>query len=298
MSGLADYMAKAQLDWMGGRATMPATAGNRFLALFTTAPTKDDGTGGTEVTGGSYARVQIAGAVTAAGTISNASSTITMPNVSGSPWVVNGMNVFDLTNAYANGQIGTISTWVTTTLTLTGNASNNGTGGTDSLQFSIFPAATGVAGNEPGVTSPALVANSNAIVTFAQASANWGTVVAWGIYDSLAGGNLIIWDYLGNNKWLPFSCTSASPGVLTSPAHGYTNADSVVVTSKYGGTLPTTGGSWSGLLTVANVTTDTFTAGVNTTGTGNGLVRKVVSQSIPAGVTASFAAGSFTLTSA
>jgi hypothetical protein len=69
--------------------------------------------------------------------------------------------------------------------------------------------------------------------------------------------------------------------VLTSTAHGYANSDPVVVTAKDGGTLPTTGGSWSGVLTVAGVTTDTFTAGVNTTGTGDGLVRKIVQQSIP-----------------
>ncbi len=65
----------------------------------------------------------------------------------------------------------------------------------------------------------------------------------------------------------------------------------MVVTVEYGGTLPATGGSWGGLLTVANVTTDTFTAGVNSTGTGDGQVRKVIQQVINSGVQASFAGG-------
>ena len=63
MPGFSDYLAQATLDFQSGRAPMPAI-GNRFLALFTAAPTADAGTGGTEVSGGSYARVQVAGAVT------------------------------------------------------------------------------------------------------------------------------------------------------------------------------------------------------------------------------------------
>jgi hypothetical protein len=116
--------------------------------------------------------------------------------------------------------------------------------------------------------------------------------------DASAGGNLIFSAYLGNFSWQPFSCTTASPGVLTVPAHGFANGDTVVVSAEFGGTLPATAGSWSGLLTVANVTTDTFTLGVNTTGTGNGMVRKVAAQSVAAGVTPTFAAGSLILTQA
>jgi hypothetical protein len=84
--------------------------------------------------------------------------------------------------------------------------------------------------------------------------------------------------------------------VLTSPAHGYANGNSVVVTSKFGGVLPTTGGSWAGPLTVAGVTTDTFTAGVNTTGTGDGLVREITQQPIAGNVTASFSTSALTVT--
>ena len=144
--------------------------------------------------------------------------------------------------------------------------------------------------NAASGAAPCTVSNANAL-TFPVPSADWGTIVAFGVFDASTSGNLLWWDYLGAYSWLPFTCTSATPGVLTSPAHGYSNGDSVVVTAEYGGTLPTTGGSWSGLLTVANSATDTFTAGVNTTGTGDGLVRKVVPQVVSSGVAASFAGG-------
>ena len=277
------------LQYTAGQGAMPALP-SLFLALFTAAPTSDAGTGGTEVSGGSYARVQVAGTLTANGTISTGSSSITM-NVSNPGWVVAGMNVYDTTN---NKQIGTVLTYSGTALTLTANASNNGSGSTDVLSFSAFAPPTASSGNEPG-TTPGTIVNTNATITFVQASASWGTVLAWAIYDAVTSGNMIFWDYLGNFSWRPFTGTSASPSVLTAPAHGYANSDVVVVTSKYQGTLPATGGSWSGTLTVANVSTDTFTAGVNTTGTGSGQVRKITQQSIPQNVTASFSTSQLTI---
>lgn len=207
MVGFTNYSADNTLDYHTGEASMPATP-TVYIALFTAVGT-DAGTGFTEVTGGSYARV-------------------------------------------------------------TTSAGN-------------WNAASG--------TSPSTISNS-ATLTFATATASWGTVIAVGGYDALTSGNLLWWDYLGNYSWNPFTCTNASPGVLTAPAHGYSNGDSVVVTAEYGGTLPTTGGSWSGLLTVGGVTTDTFTAGVNTTSTGSGQVRKVLSQAVSSGVQVSFAGGS------
>lgn len=292
MAGLSDYSAQALLNWQSGESTFPIV-GSRFLALFTTAPTSDAGTGGTEVSGGSYARIQVAGEITAAGAISTASSTITMPNVSGFPWVVAGMNVYSIT---AGEQIGRVLSWTGTTLTLTANASNNGSGSTDSLAFSAFPAALASSGTEPIVT-PASTANA-AVITFAAATANWGTVTSFGIYDALTSGNFISWDYLGAFKWSPFTCSLASPGVLTCTDQSFSNGQSAAVTSKFGGTLPTTGGSWAGVLTVAGVSGSTFNLGVNTTGTGDGSVRQVTQQSIPSGVTASFAASQLTITSA
>ena len=142
-----------------------------------------------------------------------------------------------------------------------------------------------------------LVQNGS-IVTFPQATASWGTAVAFGLFDAATSVNCLAWDWLGNFKWIPFSCTNASPGVLTVVAHGYTNGDPVVVSAKYGGVLPTTAGSWAGALTVASTTTDTFTAGVNTTSTGDGLVRKILQQPIAINVTASFAAATLVISNA
>lgn len=298
MPGLPDYNAQNVLNWATGQQPYPAI-GSRFLALFTAAPTNDAGTGGTEVSGGAYARQQVAGAITAAGAISTGSATITMPNVSGSPWVVAGMNVYDLTNSK---QIGTVLSWVGTTLTLTGTATNNGSGSTDSLQFSAWPAASASSGSEPAVT--AANATNGAIIAFPQATANWNTVVAWAIYDASTSGNMLFWDYLGNFSWLAASISSASPGVFSTHAHGYAVNDNVVVSAKVGGTVPSFSQSnFTGILAVAHSATDTFdvtnaATAVNTSSSGDLLVRKVASQSIPANVAASFAASNFTLSAA
>jgi hypothetical protein len=295
-AGQSDYLAEATANFTTGQQPYP-TSTSRFLALFTTAPTSDAGTGGTEVSGGSYARVQIAGQLTANAAWTTSSTTITL-NATAPAWLTalgtngSGVNVFD-NNTSILTNIGTVSSVSGTTVTLTASASHASNGSTDTLMFSAFPGASASSGTEPTVT-PVNVTNG-ASITFPAATANWGTVVAFAIYDASSSGNMLMWDYIGNYNWLPFTCTSASPGVITVHAHGYNNNDSVVVTSKFGGTLPSTGGSWSGILTVANSSTDTFTAGVNTTSTGDGMVRKVIQQSIPSGVTASFAASTLTL---
>jgi hypothetical protein len=207
MSGLTDYEAQNLLNYVVGKTAMPATP-TVSVALFTAVGT-DAGTGFTEVTGGSYARVTTAG-----------------------------------------------GTW-----------------------------------NAASGSHPSLISNSTAI-TFPTATASWGTVVAFGLYDAASAGNLLAWDYLGNFQWLQFSGNSASPCVLTAPAHGYATNDTVVVNTEYGGeNLPATAGSWTGLLTVTLITADTFSAGVNSTGTGGGSVRKVTQQSVPSGVQVSFAGG-------
>lgn len=202
MTGMTDYLGRKILDEIVGKTNfaLPTV----YIGLFTTAP-DDTGAGGTEVSGGSYARVD------------------------------------------------STSTW---------NAA---------------------AGSAPCSTS------NSGNITFPAATADWGTVVAFGGFDASTSGNLLWFDYLGAYSWLPFTGTLASPCVLTVPAHGYSNGDQVVVTAEYGGTLPT--GTWTGLLTIANVTTNTFTAGVNASAAGNGMVRKVAPLVISNGTTASFAGG-------
>ena len=108
----------------------------------------------------------------------------------------------------------------------------------------------------------------------------------------------MFFDYLGAYKWSPFTCTLASPGVLTCTDQTFVNGQFAAVTAKFGGTLPATGGSWAGILTVAGVSGATFNLGVNTTGTGDGSVRQVIQQVVPINNVVTFSAGQLTLTSA
>jgi hypothetical protein len=150
-------------------------------------------------------------------------------------------------------------------------------------------------------SAPSLITNANPLV-FPTASAAWGTVIGFGLYDAATGGNLNAWDYFGNFPWLPTTITAAAPAVFTQHAHNYVaGTDNVVFSTEYGGVAPAiSAGSLAGLLAVATApTVDTFTVtGVSTSGSGEGMVRKVVSQVIPSGVQPSFAAGSLTIFSA
>ena len=109
----SDYLENKVLDHVLGGAdyTRPATV---YVALYTVAPT--DAGGGTECTGGSYARK-------------------------------------DVTNNVTN-----------------------------------FPAASSGA-------------KSNGVeIAFVQATASWGTVVAFGIFDAVTAGNLLYWATVTTNK--------------------------------------------------------------------------------------------------
>jgi hypothetical protein len=294
MSGLSDYSARNLMNYLTGQVAMPPLPAI-YLALFTAAPANDAGTGGTEVSGGSYARVQVAGAAATNG--ATASGNATLHFAATPPWIVPGMSIYDAT---ASGVIAANTTVVSvtgTTVVMSNNTGGAGIGNGDGMVFSAFAPASASSGAEPA-TAPGSVGNGNATITFAQATANWGTVASFGLYDAASGGNLLWWDYLGNYKWLPFTCSSASPGVLNSPASNFATATSVVVSTKAGGTLPATSGSWSGVLTATNISADTFSVGVNTSSTGDGLVRQVTQQSIPQNVIASFAASALTLTMA
>ena len=123
MANLTDYAENKMIDHLFRAATFtkPTTL---YIALFTAAPT--DAGGGTEVTGGSYAR--------------------------------QALNPSD-TNWYAT-QGGT-------------TGASSGTGGATS--------------NVPEIAFP-------------QASANWGTVVAAAIMESVSGGNMLLWGNLTASK--------------------------------------------------------------------------------------------------
>jgi hypothetical protein len=120
----SDFLELELLDHVFGNAAYTAP-GTLHIGLFTAAPS--DTGGGTEVSGGSYARVAV-----------------------------------------------------------TNNATN-------------FPAASGGA-----------KANGT-VVTFPTASASWGTVVAFGVFDASSGGNLIAWATLTTNKTVGSGDTISFP---------------------------------------------------------------------------------------
>lgn len=287
MSGLSDYSAKFELAAVTGQNGSLATT--VFLALMTAVDT-DAGTGGTEVTGGSYARVQVAGQL--ACTAVTASTTITLSStapswlVAGNPGLGNGAGATVWTTAGVF--IGTVSSISGTTLTLTGTAAATGA---TTICISAFA--------QPSGSAPVTI-NNGAVITFPQATASWGNVDAFELRDAVTSGNLLVLDYLGAFSWLPCTVSSASPGVITAHAHGYSNGDTFVFSVEYGGTAPTfSAGNYTGNQTVAGSATDTFNVtGVNTSATGNGAVRKVLVQNIAINVTASFAASTFSVSAA
>jgi hypothetical protein len=303
MAGLSDYATLASANYWTGGLVMPALPAGEWLGLCTTAPTSDTGSlgtnGATEVSGGSYARAQVSGTVTT-NAVSTSSATLNFASVPA--WLTTvtngvaaavGMYVRSITtpaNIPANTTVVSVTgTTVVISTTVTVSSS-------EAIRFSAYAQAVASSGTEP-VTTPASIANTNCVIPFPQATASWGTANSWFLADSASGNtNIIWWDYLGNYKWLPFTGTLASPSVLTVPAHGFANGDSVVVTQKFGGVLPQAG-SFAGVLTVAGQTTDTFNVGVNAaTASGGGSIRKVIPQPIAINVTASFAATAMTLT--
>jgi hypothetical protein len=282
MTGMSDYSATRLLNYLTGQVVEPALP-SVWMALMTT-PNNDAGAGGTEVSGGAYARVQVAGQLAAS---SAATTVITFGAVPS--YVVAGMSVNDVTtpaNVPANTTVVSVTA---TTVTCNNTVSSVGT---DTIRFSAFTPSTG--------SAPSTITNGSAI-TFAQATLSWGTVVAFELRDAVTTGNLLLWDFLGNFPWLPFENPTGS-NLLTVKANGYASNDPIVFTAEYGGTLPTMStGTFTGYTVnfVATPATDTInvdtTSGPATpivlTSSGSGMVRKIVQQSIPSGVTASFAAG-------
>lgn len=156
--------------------------------------------------------------------------------------------------------------------------------------------------NAASGTTPSSISNSTTLA-FVTATADWGVIVAFGLYDAPTAGNLLCWDYIGNYPWRPGVVSAASPGVFTLPNHGFLASDTVLWTTEHGGNNPTFSQSnFTGTLTVNSPTTDTFTVtnggtAVNTSLSGNGMIRKYVPQAIVNGASATFPPLSFTIIS-
>lgn len=298
MSGLSDYTAKNLLNWLTGGVAQPSLP-SVWLALFTAVGT-DAGSGFTEVSGGSYARVQVAGTQATNGT--TASGNPTLHFASTPSWIVAGMEIYNSTTPSSISAATTVLSVTGTTVTMSANAAGAGVGSGDTIIFTAFSTATG--------TGPSTITNNSAI-TLPASTANWGTVIAFGLYDASSSGNLLLWDFLGNYPWIPFESTNVGSGngpVFSVKANAYSNTDPVVLTAEYGGTLPTlTAGTITAYTPnfVANQATDSLTlqqtsggSAITSSSTGSGMMRKITQQSIPSGITASFAASALTATAA
>lgn len=97
--------------------------------------------------------------------------------------------------------------------------------------------------NQDGMTSPfwnshtAGTFDNNGDVTFAQATANWGTIVSWAIMDAAAAGNQLFHGLLGSS---PSPCVGLNTGdIFHARAHGFSNDQKVVFETIEGYTLPT-----------------------------------------------------------
>lgn len=92
MAGLSDYLELELLDHILGVGSY--TAPTPYLALFTAAPS--DAGGGTEVSGGSYARVNISSSFSAAASGASANtSPITFPTATASWGTVTHVGIYD-----------------------------------------------------------------------------------------------------------------------------------------------------------------------------------------------------------
>lgn len=105
MAGASQYLENALLNWLKG-TTFPATLANTYVALYTTNPSDDAGTGAVEVSGNSYARVAIAssgwaalsGAPSAPDQTSN-SGTVTFATPTGNWGTITGVGIYDASSA-------------------------------------------------------------------------------------------------------------------------------------------------------------------------------------------------------
>jgi hypothetical protein len=145
-----------------------------------------------------------------------------------------------------------------------------------------------------------------AAITFAACGATGATLTHWGVGLASSGaGTLLGWGPLGPTAGpdVPFTCTSASPGVLNLEGYTPTTSDQVMVQQLPGSEGLPTGmtegtiyyvGTQSGI-TCTLSTTAANANPVNTSSVGAGLITKVSPLVVSSGITPSFAASAFSL---
>jgi hypothetical protein len=246
MSALSDYLENKLLDHLlGGGDYSPA--GTLYVALYTAAPS--DSGGGTEVSGGSYARTAVTNNTTnfpsaSSGSKSNANA-ITFPTATGSWGTVTHFGILDASsggNLLAWGALSGGSIAPTTgdtvsfdagalVLSLAGAFGSSVRNGLLDLAFgavsysrpstvyaALFTAPpsasgggtevsggsyarTGITNNTTNFPSASGGAKSNGTqITFPTATAAWGTITDAALFDSLSGGNLLLFATLSASR--------------------------------------------------------------------------------------------------
>lgn len=294
MTGLSNYSALNLLNYITGISGMPALPASQYLALLA-AVGDDSGAGLVEPpSGNGYNRVQIAGNLLTTSLTASGSAVL---NITGVPaWIKVGMLVSDFTSPSSIPAGSFILSKATNSITLSNVVPGVASG--DSIRATSF--GIEVSGD---ISHPFSITNG-ASIPFPQATGTgYGTVPAFAIYDAsgIGAGNLLTWDFFGLYDWEPFfsaSGISASGAVFQQVAHGFSAGVGVIVSSEFGGTLPTvTQGVLSGyaLNYAANVTPDAYTLSsspsapnsgnaVWASNTGNGQARRVDPINIPGGV--------------
>lgn len=164
------------------------------------------------------------------------------------------------------------------------------TGGSYARQSSSF-----------GTQSPTGSISSTGAITFPTATADWGTVIAFGVFDADTTGNLLYWGYLGATP-VNFT-TSGSSDEFLAPAHGYSNDDDVRFEPTPGGSLPS-GISAVTTYYVVSASVDTYMAAATQAGVpidvgaGSGVGVSLTPRTIQTDDTAEFADGAITVTEA
>lgn len=135
---------------------------------------------------------------------------------------------------------------------------------------------------------------NNGAITFTQATANWGTVIGFGVFDAVSAGNLLYWGFLGNTP-INFA-TSGSSDTGFAPAHGMADDDDVRVEATPGGSLPS-GLSAGTTYFIVSSSVDTVEFAASQAGAtidigaGSGVVIPLVTRTIQTDDTAEFADG-------
>jgi hypothetical protein len=189
MSQISDYWENAVQDYTFRRVAMPVHTA-LFVELYTATPS--DSGGGTAVTGGSYARAQVL-ATTAPGDWATATDLITetahsyrdgtgpvrVRNEGGAlPTGISGSTDYYIRVSDANT--------IFLALTPSGAAVDFTTQGTGTHFIEHMLPCTATGG----------LCENRGTIDFPDATANWGTVSHFGIFDAKTAGNLLWWGAL------------------------------------------------------------------------------------------------------